>query len=123
MQNYNNLGLLLFREGKYREAQEAFRKSLRLGEMYTVYENLAVIGLVLEDHQNNILFIKQAVKKFPQSAKLWTILAIEQYTLNQYADAKSAISNAYLYDQGPSTQYYYDAILRQEPLKTEIGIR
>ena len=122
-QNYNNLGLLLFREGKYREAQEAFRKSLHLGEMYTVYENLAVIGLVLEDHQNNILFIKQGVKKFPQSAKLWTILAIEQYTLNQYADAKSAISNAYLYDQGPSTQYYYDAILRQEPLKTEIGIR
>lgn len=121
-QSYNNLGLLYFKEEKYQQAQAAFIQALSLGEHYSVYENLALIRLVLEDHENNIRFIHEALNKLPQDAKLWMILAIAEYQLEHFESAEQAISTAYRYDPNPLVTYYHDAILRREALDVQFQI-
>lgn len=76
---HNNFGAMLFEEGKYEEAEQEFRKAIKLGELYSAYENLAVILFESGKLDEAELFVTGALLKFPNNPKLNLILAVLYY--------------------------------------------
>jgi tetratricopeptide (TPR) repeat protein len=121
--NYTNLGNVYFALGDYKKAREAYLKAIEFGDnYYGAYENLALLGLVSGDFHENIDFIEQAIKKFPQDAKLWLSLAILKYNNKDIDGAKTAIANAYTYDKNSETVYFYNQIMSDQPLDLHFNI-
>ncbi|KKQ98920.1 MAG: hypothetical protein UT24_C0031G0005 [Candidatus Woesebacteria bacterium GW2011_GWB1_39_12] len=114
--NYNNLGLINFGLGNYQEAKEAYLNALKFGDYYLIYENLSALVLVYGDANENILFIRSAIKKFPQNSRMWLYLAILQYRQNNIDAAKESIQKAYYYGKGPDIEYVYEKIMNNQPL-------
>lgn len=114
--NYINLGTTYVMKKDYKNAKEAFTKALKFGDYYMTYENLAVLAVSYGDPQENISFINVALAKFPQSAKLWTCLAVIQYENKLIEDAKTSITKAYSLNPNNEVLYIYTKIMNNEPL-------
>jgi tetratricopeptide (TPR) repeat protein len=107
-----NLGLYDMRLGNYQEARDAYIKSINLGGTYQVYESLANSFLVYGNPEQNISCIRNyALIKYPNSAKIWSDLAILEYKIGNTNDAIFAIEQAYKYDPNPQYKEIYDLIL------------
>jgi len=119
--NYDNLGSIYGYLGKYKEAVNAYRKSLLYGSYYLTYENLALLASSYGDKKKNIVFIKNvALKQYPYDAKIWLYLAGLEYHTGDKKGALFAVQQAYQY--GPSAQVVavYRAIVTNQPLSTRI---
>ncbi len=114
--NYINLGTTYVMKQDYKNAKVAFTSALKFGDYYMTYENLAVLAVSYGDPQENIRFIKSALIKFPQSAKLWTCLAVIQYQNKLIEDAKISITKAYSVSPNNEVRYIYTKIMNNEPL-------
>lgn len=114
--NYNTLGLVYIDLGEYQKSKEAYFKALDYGDSYLVYENLGGLAMVYGDADENIKFIQEALKKFPQNSRLWLYLAILQYQRGNKEDAKTAIALANHYNDTKETQYIYSLIMNDKPL-------
>src|SRR5260370_506016 len=80
MSNYMNLGAIDVDLGDYKDAKTAYLNSIKIGQYYQTYENLAFLYMVYGNRQDNINFIKNdALKKFPQDAQIWQSLAVIEY--------------------------------------------
>src|SRR3989338_9906697 len=117
--NYTTLGTIYHRLGDYKKSKEAYLNALKYGDFYITYENLAVLALAYGDPEENIIFVKDALRKYPQNAKLWLSLAILEYKNNQIEDAKTTISTLYRFNKSAIVIHYYDIIINGEPLNEE----
>lgn len=111
MFNYMNLGVAETNLGEYKQAKEAFQKSLHLGDYFQTYEGYANLDTVYGNPQENINFIKNvALKKFPQDGILWFCLAIIEYNYGNKNNAKFDIAQAYTYEPTSQVALVYNAI-------------
>lgn len=109
--NYINLGYTYFSMGEYLKAKEAYLQALKFGDYYLTYEGLAAVSLVYGNPKENIEFVKSALEKFPQSARLWLDLAILNYKVGNIAQAKTLTMKAYSYSQDAVTASFYRKIM------------
>jgi hypothetical protein len=119
--NLDNLGSIYGYLGQYKEAENAYHRSLLYGSYYLTYENLAALSLSYGDKKKNIAFIKNAaLKQYPYDAKLWLYLAGLEYNNGDKKDALFAIQHSYQY--GPSAQAVsiYKAIVNNQRVSTGI---
>ena len=120
--NYNTLGMTYMSLGDYQKAYEAYSKALKFGQYYAVYDNLALLGIVRGlPASENIDFIQNAIKKFPQDAKLWLFLAIVEYENGSKDDAKIAIRMAHSLSKDPITKDVYYKITNDRPLNLDLS--
>lgn len=117
--NLNTLGAIYDRLGDKEKSKEAFVNALKYGDYYKTYENLAVLALTYGDPEENIAFIKDALRKYPKNPKLWLCLAILEYKNNHIGNAKTTITQLYKLDRGTLATYYYNKIINEEPLDEE----
>lgn len=114
--NYNNLGVAYLAQKDYQKAKESYLQALKYGDYYLTYSNLAGLALVSGNPDENIQFLKSAIKIFPRSSQLWFTLAILEYNQKNIEDAKVAIKQAYTYDPNPQTNYLLTKIMNNQPL-------
>jgi protein O-mannosyl-transferase len=120
--NYTDLGNANFYLGNYEEAKTAYLNALKYGDNYVTYDNLAALAINYGNPKENIIFIKNALRKYPGDARLWLYLAVLEYQSGNINDAKIEITNAQLYNQGlPEINQIYSAILNNMPLKFKVG--
>ncbi|HEX7042301.1 MAG TPA: glycosyltransferase family 39 protein [Patescibacteria group bacterium] len=117
MTNYINLGAADFALGNYKEAKNAFLTSLKYGDLYQTYENLGFLALSYGDPKESILFLKNALKKYPNDAKLWMCLAALEYNFGDKEMAKIDINRAYLLEQTSQIVGVYNAIISSQPVR------
>ena len=125
--NYDALGTIYLNLGENDKALEAFNNSLKYGDYYDVYEKLAGMALLSKDltkdeFNSNKEFIKEALNKFPGSAKLWLYLAILEYQNSDIADAKKSISKAFSIDPNNEIGGIYNTIISNHNLQLNIKI-
>lgn len=120
--NYNNLGIANFGLKDYQNAKDAYLKALQFGDYFLVYENLGGLTLVSGDMKENKDFLQKALQKFPADAKLWLYLAVAEYRQGKIDAAKSAVTNAYAYDQSPGVAFFYDKIMNNQPFNINITV-
>lgn len=119
-QNHNILGMIYTKQGEYEKAKLAYLSGLKYGSSYyPLYSNLAGLSQIYGDRDENIRFLETAVAKFPQSARLWAILALLEYKNGNVRDAKTAINEAYKYDRGDEVSTLHSLILSDKPLETK----
>ncbi|MBI3282675.1 tetratricopeptide repeat protein [Candidatus Curtissbacteria bacterium] len=121
--NYSNLGVFYARTGDYQKAREAYLEALKFRDYLVAYESLGLLSLANENHEENIDFLKSSLQKYPQSAKLWFYLAIQEYKLNRVDDAKNSISKAYQYSETPEIDSAYQRIMKNLPLNVTLDLK
>jgi tetratricopeptide (TPR) repeat protein len=109
--NYNNLGITYFSTGDYKQAEEAYLKALKYGDFHLAYENLASLYMVYGNQNENIVFLENAISKYPSNARLLTPLAVLYYENDQDSEAKEVISRAYKYSKDPQVVGIYNKIM------------
>jgi tetratricopeptide (TPR) repeat protein len=92
---YNNLGAANFFLGNFKDAMDAYKESLRLGDYQLTYDNLSSLYLVYGDKKEGIMFVKNALMKYPKDSILWLNLARLEYKYGNKESAKNYIKEAY----------------------------
>ncbi len=116
--NYVNLGVALQQTGKYKEAIEAYDKSLIYGNINIIYENIALIHIVSSKPADTEQFFKKAFVEYPHDFKLWLYYAVFEGAIGSRDAAINAIINARNYGQVPSQ--IYDGITKGIPFTVPI---
>ncbi|MDO8619446.1 MAG: glycosyltransferase family 39 protein [Candidatus Daviesbacteria bacterium] len=107
--NWNNLGVVYRHEGKMDQAEEAFRKSTENTDTFFMpYENLAELLLYFKDPKEAETFIVQASNKLGMSEKLWFILSITEFKLENMDNALKAAQQALALN--PNNQTYQQLV-------------
>lgn len=123
--NYNTLGLVYLKQGKYQEARNAYFEGLEHGHIGPLYQNISELALIHGEIETNISFIKnEAVPRFPKNARLWLYLAILEYRNSNTPDAKKYISEAYRLNR--NDQFIagtYNVIMNEKPLNLDLKIQ
>lgn len=114
--NYINLGVIYTRLGDYQNAKEVYFEALKLGDYYLIYEHLGGLYVVYGDPNENIKFVKFALQKYPQNAKLWLYLAILNYKVGNISQAKTQVTRAYSFSQDDVITYFYKKITNNQML-------
>lgn len=112
--NYINLGVVRQKQTNFEGAKEAYMKALSFVPLRVTYENIAIINLTIGEPNDNVKFLNDALKVFPNDNRLWNYLAIEQAGLGNNEEAKVAILNAYRLGSIPKA--LYEAILNKTNL-------
>jgi tetratricopeptide (TPR) repeat protein len=113
--NYINLGTSYIGLKDYQSAKDAYLKALQYGDYYIIYENLGGLTLLVGNTNENIAFLKSALQKFPQDAKLWLCYSIIEFKLGNIDIAKMAVTNAHTYDQSSESDFFYYKIMNNQP--------
>ena len=117
--SYIDLGVADTFLGDYGGAQKAYLSSLKFGDYYITYENLAALYIVYGNPKQNISYIKNvALKKFPNDYKLWLYVAILEYKNGFKAQATTDIKNAYALNPSQQILPVYNTILNGKKLNT-----
>ncbi len=99
--NYNVLGLVYFGLGEDNQAKAAYEQALKWGDYYLVYEDMAALSLVRgADTGIDANFVRLALTKFPDDAKLWMILAMREEQDQATGEARAAINRAAALEPG-----------------------
>jgi len=98
-----NLALAYEHLGNISKAKETFYVALHKGlyipskhkHYETLYSSLATLLVFYDDPKKAEAIIKQGLQDYPSSGKLWLLLALAQYKLNDHAGALNAATKAY----------------------------
>lgn len=116
--NWNNLGVIAEKDGDYQKAKEYYEKAISHGEYYLAYENLANLLLFYEKNPKDAKkFIEESLKKLPENAKLWFILALSEYKLGNQEKALQASTNAYFLSPSQQNYYLYSRLSQKLPIE------
>ncbi|MBL8158858.1 tetratricopeptide repeat protein [Candidatus Saccharibacteria bacterium] len=111
--NYTNLGVALQMQNDYPGAKRAYEKALEYGSLNIIYENLGILAVSYGEPQENVAYLRRALKEYPQSYKLWIYLAIQESVNGNREEARKAITKAA--DHGPVPAQLHRAITKGEP--------
>ena len=121
--NYNNLGTIYLSANDYKKAEESYLKAFEYGDFYLAYENLASLYMIYGNPEDNITFLKSAIRKYPQNARMLTPLAVLEYNNNHIEEAKKTITEAYGYSRDPQVINIYNKIMNDLPININFKIR
>ena len=126
--NWNNLGVAYLNMGwknqnqdDLTKAEKYFRKSIKNGSnFYLPYENLGLLLVDFRDPKEAENFFLQASKKIQLNHRLWFLLAVTEYELNNKEKALTAAIQAYNLnpDDALSTQFY-NALVNNQKIDIE----
>lgn len=106
----NNLGILEEHNGNFEKAYYYYTKALRENDRLPMYENIARILVLSKKLKEAEQFTKDAIKKYPLSAKLWLTLSLAHYDLGEYTLALPEAIKSYELLPDPGTQNVINAI-------------
>lgn len=100
----------LFREGKLKEAQQAFRKTIALdNSKFLVWSSLLQVDYTLGDYEGLLKESNEALELFPTQAIVYLFNGIANMQLKNYDDAIAILSSGVVYakkDKQLSGQFY-----------------
>ncbi|MCG3167457.1 MAG: Beta-barrel assembly-enhancing protease [Bacteroidia bacterium] len=100
----------LFREGKLKEAQEAFRKTIALdNSKFLVWSSLLQVNYTLNDYESLLKESNEALELFPTQAIVYLFNGIANMQLKNYDDAIAILNSGVAYakkDKQLSSQFY-----------------
>ncbi|MGE0636738.1 MAG: tetratricopeptide repeat protein [Bacteroidia bacterium] len=100
----------LFREGKMKEAQEAFRKTIALdNSKFLVWSSLLQVDYTLGDYEGLLKESNEALELFPTQALVYLFNGLANMQLKNYDDAISILNSGVVYakkDKQLSGQFY-----------------
>jgi len=103
-------GDFLFREGKMKEAQEAFRTTIKLdNSKFLVWSQLLQVDYNLSDYEGLLKESNEALELFPTQALVYLFNGIANIQLKKYDDAIAILKSGVAYakkDKQLSTQFY-----------------
>jgi len=103
-------GDFLFREGKMKEAQEAFRTTIKLDtSKFLVWSQLLQVDYNLSDYEGLLKESNEALELFPTQALVYLFNGIANIQLKKYDDAIAILKSGVAYakkDKQLSTQFY-----------------
>jgi len=98
--NWYNLGVAYYLTGRISSAKTAYETALQHNpdaiDHPQLLENLGLLLATYESPTNAKMFITKALSSYPKSYMLWYELALANYKLKNFKDAKNAISQAYI---------------------------
>jgi protein O-mannosyl-transferase len=116
--NWNNLGAVEEREGRFSEAKLYYQKAIDNGHYYLAYENLAKIYLTHDqDYQKAYDFSTESLKTLPSNGNLWLIKALSSYKLEKSEEALVAAQNAYLLNPNAQTLELLNRLKLNKPVE------
>lgn len=122
----NNLGSAQYKYARtsknniyLNKAESSFKNAIKSSSNFSLpYENLATLYFYKEDYKKLQQFTNEAVKKFPQNAKLWFYLAISEYETDKKEDAIKHIQTALsLSPQNTQYRQIYLNMINNKPFK------
>jgi len=118
--NINTLGAIYSNLGDYQTSKELYFQALKYGDFYLTYENLGGLALVIGNPDENIMLLKNILRKYPNDDKLWLYLAIVDYKQKNVEEAKTAINNAYQLSQNNVNTYYFYKIINNQQIDVKV---
>lgn len=89
--SYYNLGVSYHLGGQIKSAEDAYIKAIKNAPANnSAYENLAILYIYNYNPQKARDYAKESLRKFPQSAKLWHVLALSEQKLGNDAASTEA---------------------------------
>ena len=86
------MGQLSWKDGKHKEAEEAFKKAIEYDthgrNKRSLYRGLALINMDTGDNKQALLYMEEAVK-WPPAGELETILKVDEFllkTIKEYSN-------------------------------------
>jgi tetratricopeptide (TPR) repeat protein len=115
---YNTLGVIDYGLADYSGAQQAYQVALASGYKFQdIYDNMAELTLMTGNSSNNIDFVENAIKLYPQDGALWLYLAIDEYEGGDVTGATKAIESARQLSDDPRIPLVYSTIMNGDVLK------
>lgn len=107
---YAMYGDFLYREGKMKEAQEAFRNTVKLdNSKFIVWSQLLQVDYNLGDFEGLLKESNEALEIFPTQSLVYLYNGIANIQLKKYSDAVSILNSGVVYakkDKQLSAQFY-----------------
>lgn len=101
--NINNLAIIYVSEGNISRAKEYFKKAMDIGQTYSLYENYANFLLYYDRPKSTLDFTQKALVVYPESAKLWLVLAESEYLTGDRENALKAAARSYQIEPNDKT--------------------
>lgn len=116
--NWNNLGVIAEKNKDLAKAEEYYLRAIKNGNYYLAYENLANIYLIhLKEPQKARNFIREALMKLPANTKLWILLSLSEYKLENMDEAVKAARSAYHLSPSQQTHYLYSQLVENKKIE------
>ena len=118
-QIYDKLGDKKLAKKYYIEAIESKYTSSNTRKLILsiAYERLGYISLLMDQPVETIKFVKKTLNLYPNSANLWSYLAISEYKLQNKSEALAAALKAKSLQPNEQTTYLYNQILNNQPIQ------
>lgn len=113
---YNNLGVIYEKEENLIKAGELYENSIKNGNYYLAYENLARIKLKTEKPENVIPFLRNSLNLLPYNETLNKIAALAFYLNGATDSAKLYAQRAFLINRSQENYQLIQAIMGGKPL-------
>lgn len=108
--NWNNLGVVYSKTGRYDEAIKALNESLKFGPYYLAYENIIGTNLLKGDLEEAVKISETAMNYFPRNSKLLVFWSVAKYKLGDRQAALNGSQRAIQIEQTPETLYLWQAV-------------
>ncbi|MBI2033457.1 MAG: hypothetical protein HYT10_03295 [Candidatus Levybacteria bacterium] len=108
--NWFNLGLSFEKQGNIKEAEKAYIASIKNGNPYFAYEQLAKLYLLYGSKNSALAVATDGVSLFPNNPRLFRVLALTQYELGLSAEATESAKRSYMLEPNPTTQNLYELL-------------
>jgi hypothetical protein len=114
--NLTSLGVYYGNTKQFNKAKGTFQQAMQYGDYLLTYENYSLLLFLTNDHKTNQEFTKNAVKKFPNSYKLWFYLSLSSYVLSDYDVALQAAKQSYSLQPDQIRSYLINVIKNRQTL-------
>lgn len=108
--NWNNLGVIYSKMGKYSEAINAFNESLKFGPYYLAYENMVGTYLLWGKNEEAIKTAEFAMQYFPGNTKLVIFWTAAKYKLGDRQAALQGAEKALQMEDNLETRYVWQTV-------------
>jgi hypothetical protein len=113
----NNLAVAYENKGEVQKARTLYERSIKAGDYYLAYENLASLILRQDGPQKALEFLDSALAKLPNNEKLNRLAAIAYYQTGDRALGLVFAKRAYSLNPTNINRYLYQTIRDQKELK------
>lgn len=115
--NLNNLAIIYAAQGNKLMARKSFEDATKKGQNFSVYENYANFLLYYDKSIDALNFSEKAVKLFPDSPKLWLVLAQSAYLNGKRDQALKAATKSYQLQPNDAALNIFIKIRDNKPLR------
>lgn len=113
----NNLGAVYERLGDIGNAKVYYKRSVQLSDYYIAYDNLSSLFAKTEEPDEALKFLDVAIRKFPNSERVNSALAITYYKKGNVESALYFARQAVSVSPTQQNLFIYDTILNKKKLE------